>query len=645
MPCTSGFVNTVEFSPHALGKEICPPRKSNEYEYREYWRIQQERCINGYTIGGVNITGEHYFYLNYIKILRVVDGSKRKKWYVPRFIDLDYDFFHSYRIARFIENKLGLPVTGSRQRGKTYKSASLATYELVFQPRSQTVIVSYESDYGYDTFLKVKSNLDGLVHTEFFKRRLKADDEMIKIGYKLRDNLTKEYIESGFLSELHLRVAKNNPQCTIGLTPSLVLREEAGKFNNYDAQYNYMRDQIVSEGQSTGFILDFGTGGEMTKGGSYGLKNSIYAPDKYDYHGFNEDWGEHGEYLPNSKKKVGFFIPAWRGLIMDDQGNSMYDKSIEIIKANQKKYEDDPVEYATRISQEPVNIEQSFWIPGEDIFNIRLLNKRLSDIVRTDSLNNMVQKGNLEWIRDSKGNIIDVEWIPNINGPFQIIEHPEWTLPENQRKLNVNKNNGWNVYISGCDSYDADSSTTDSEGSIFIYKRFIHPGATGDLFVAQYTGRPDADEFYEGTAKLNWYYKARMLFEATNLGIKTWYINNNMVQYLKEKPQVAYSDIKDSKANYTYGLQMPIHVKEYCIRETKKWIDKLYENLFFKDQIQDLIKFTRETNHDRTISTMLCIVHNLDTVRIKVDNESKPTYNHKSIVVKKINGVLKNTYK
>src|SRR5690554_5884271 len=67
----SSFINTQDFRREALyflkhGKYPCG--EPGTHEYREYWLAQENYCINGYTSGGVRITGDHYFYLNFCQI-------------------------------------------------------------------------------------------------------------------------------------------------------------------------------------------------------------------------------------------------------------------------------------------------------------------------------------------------------------------------------------------------------------------------------------------------------------------------------------------------------------------------------------------------------------------------------------------------
>ena len=41
--------------------------------YYDYWDEEKKRCLYGYNIGDIEITGNHFFYLNYCPIDRSVD--------------------------------------------------------------------------------------------------------------------------------------------------------------------------------------------------------------------------------------------------------------------------------------------------------------------------------------------------------------------------------------------------------------------------------------------------------------------------------------------------------------------------------------------------------------------------------------------
>lgn len=84
-------------------------------DWYSYWQEQRNRLINGYSSGGVKITGDHYFYLNFCPILKVEDTTLKKSSKVtdfPDFWDGDYNYFWAREIAfNGIVDGLGVPVT------------------------------------------------------------------------------------------------------------------------------------------------------------------------------------------------------------------------------------------------------------------------------------------------------------------------------------------------------------------------------------------------------------------------------------------------------------------------------------------------------------------------------------------------------
>ena len=62
------FKNTERFSPAAaafLRQGYYTDALAGTKEYYEFWDRERDRCLYGFELDGVRITGYHYFYLNY----------------------------------------------------------------------------------------------------------------------------------------------------------------------------------------------------------------------------------------------------------------------------------------------------------------------------------------------------------------------------------------------------------------------------------------------------------------------------------------------------------------------------------------------------------------------------------------------------
>lgn len=47
-------------------------------EWVEYWREQKRRCLEGYQVAGIKITGRHYYFLNFTRMEVAVQGTGTK---------------------------------------------------------------------------------------------------------------------------------------------------------------------------------------------------------------------------------------------------------------------------------------------------------------------------------------------------------------------------------------------------------------------------------------------------------------------------------------------------------------------------------------------------------------------------------------
>lgn len=62
-------------------------------EKEKYWKREFNRCINGCTIKGRKLSGQHYFYLNYIKINdKVPEYRPKNNHFFNRIIKLERTF-------------------------------------------------------------------------------------------------------------------------------------------------------------------------------------------------------------------------------------------------------------------------------------------------------------------------------------------------------------------------------------------------------------------------------------------------------------------------------------------------------------------------------------------------------------------------
>lgn len=126
-------------------------------DYIQYWERETDRCLNGYVApDGDAITGYHYFYLNYSPIMILketeytdrygVTRTRRERIFdFPNFWDSDYYYFHAIEEAE--QQGKHMAVLKCRQRGYSFKGASMLVrnYELI--PGSKNFAVASEQKF------------------------------------------------------------------------------------------------------------------------------------------------------------------------------------------------------------------------------------------------------------------------------------------------------------------------------------------------------------------------------------------------------------------------------------------------------------------------------------------------------------------
>lgn len=630
------FVNTAEFSREAqhflkYGYYTNAPRGT--FAYKEYWDEQLRRMVDGYTVGGTRITGMHYGYLNFCQILltdttssvtgdTVKKGRKKIKSF-PRFYDSDYEYFHELDLAR--TNGQGMIVAKARRKGYSYKNAWTVAHQFSTVRNSISIVGAYLDDYADNTIGMIVDNLNFLnKYTAFKKQRNPDRRDFMKSQFKeIMSDGTEVW--SGYMSEIHKLTFKDDPFKSIGKSCNLMLWEEAGKWPNLKQSYRFTEPTWMDGDYVIGMPIIFGTGGDM-ESGTVDFADMFYNPDTYGLRAYENKWDE-----GSSNKFCGFFVPDYvaKPGFIDVNGNSLASEAKEAEEIKRRKLKESvrsTIDIDAHVSQYPFTPKEAFRRRGGNIFPTDLLQDQLSKLETDKKMSGLGAVGKLKW---SNG---VVEWEPSddvspvkhfpvkagddVTGAFEIWEHPE----------EINGVVPFGLYIAGCDPYDMDEAeTSESLGSVFIYKRMYSAERTYHWPVAEYTGRPDsANDFYENVRLLLSYYNATCLYENEKRGIFQYMQTKYATHLLCDQPEIIKEIVKDSKVNRGKGIHMATPIKSYCEIATRDWLkeefapgQKNLTKIYSKTLLQELINYNRdEGNFDRVIAFMLCILYNIELFRV-----------------------------
>lgn len=620
---------------------LAPPGTT---DYIKYWDEETNRCLYGYVApDGDAISGYNYFYLNYSPIMKLSEveytdryGNKRTRreriLEFPNFWDYDYYYFNAIEEAE-TEGK-HLCVLKSRQRGYSFKGASMLVrnYELI--PGSKSFAVASEQKFliGDGLLTKAWQIMDFIdKNTAWSKQRLTSTRMERVSGFKITDEFGKQ-TEQGYLSSITGITLKNDPERLRGTRGKLVLFEEGGKFPNLETAWRVEQPAVeTDDGVAFGLLIAFGTGG--TEGGAFdGLKNLFYKPEAFNCLAFPNIWDDGQE-----QTKCGFFVPSWSNMestdengkqrFMDQYGNSLKEKAIEELIAQRNKVKDGGASQTSIdrfISERPLKPQEAVLELGKNIFPRQLLMNQLTRIRTNEKLRNMKHVVDLAW--DGEGQVKATEKKSGDITTYHLKKDDKphgsiviWEYPI--------KDPPFGLYIGGCDPYDHDESFTNSLGSTFIFKRVKAGEAWNDVIVAEYSGRPDtAEEYYENVRKLLIFYNARLLFENERKGIYPYFTNKHCDYLLADQPDKIISEVfKDSKVQRRKGCHMTKSIRAYGEGLILEWLMDEFEpghpnieRIYSEPLIEELIENDGVKNVDRVIALCMTMMYREELYQVKV---------------------------
>jgi hypothetical protein len=616
IPVPEKFTSTSEFQEAASfftkhGVYTLYPKGT--YQYIQFWKEERRKCIEGMTnSSGITIPGVYYYYLNYVQI-NMQDGNKRKNKNFPRFVDLDYVYFHLVMYCK--ENERSLVSVKGRRQGWSYKAGGLASWEFNFYPNSSSVIGAYLSDYSQNTMNMVKDNCNFLnQHTEFGRQRNPDLPDYIRAAYQV--NIDSKKVWKGFMSIVSSITYKDKPSAGVGRSATWLIFDEAGIFPNIVESYG-LSEPLIRDGNTyTGVCLMFGSSDSM-ESGSVHFKKIFINPVEYNMLGFKDP--------KNAERLIGFFSAAYFGrwgkcknkdseyyeqLMVDPDGNSNIEAAIADImwERAKKKKSPDPKVYRDYVTQFPIEWSEAFLVNSRSPFPTYLCEERLAQLETEKSILNSYWVGKLvqtgEGIKfnidDAKEPIRDfpINKIGNdISGAVEIFEQPYIENPP------------FGIYIAGIDPYDDDEAVnSESLGSIFIMHSLTN------RVVAEYTGRPNtAKEFYEICRKLLLYYNAVANYENNKKGLFSYFEQKNCTHLLCDTPKIL-KDMQITKTTYDTGNQSKgTNASKEVNKIAREWLKTwLMDQAYNKDEgvtnahtvgsipaLKEIIYWEPDGNYDR----------------------------------------------
>lgn len=595
-------IETLEFRDDKTGEMYYWGKNIEQIGINEYYLPELGIKIKN---GDVTITGRHYFYLNFWKILAKLDNGKRKVLRNPKFTDLSFENWWIRERAR--NESKDLLFAKARQKGLSQEEACDTAFEFLFYKSSQSVIVSGEEKYCDITMGMVQTGLSKLRNTQFFKEYAQGGNN-------------EEYKKSKTTaSEIYIRTCKNNEQSVSGLSPSKVHLEEIGIWTKglLNKVTKTLDESLEAEGEITGFRIYTGTGGDIEEGVA-DMETMTYNPKAYNLLSF-ENISE-----GDSNVKIARFVSAAKFKLIDEFGNSLMRKSTEYI-LNKIDIAEVDEKYVVSVMN-PLKLSMIFRSKSGCYFGTEIAqwcNERKS-YIKNHREAQIVTRYTLRW-KDPKRKYLGVDGEPNESGVFLIGERP---------KMDSKGEVYENLYRAATDSYDQDESHySTSKGAIWIKKGFYNANETANKYVAGLIERPDtsiggAELFYEHTAMLCMFYRAMNLIEFTKFRIMDWYVKEGLTFLLKERPSfVTANMIQNTNAKNKYGIDAS--TKPFWLSYQKSYLSDRFniEQTDFIELLEAWSSFrydpSKKYNCDNTIASSLCTVFFEDEKEMEVVDKSQ----------------------
>lgn len=613
------FVNTEGFSEASKrflkhGSYTDAPEGTSEYV--EFWDEQERRCKEGFTLGGVRITGEHYAYLNFGRILATVNEGKRQRKVdtFPKFLDMDYYWYHELEAAELAGE--GMIVVKARRKGWSYKNAFGMAWKYEWFPFSISILAAYEKTFWANT-MEMCQNMINFInqHTDFAKGTLYHRQDHMKSGYIERDPITGINIERGFKSEILALSFKDAPQKSVGRTAERMLFEEAGDWPGlmqaYQRSYPLFKDGNIM----VGIPILYGTGGNSKNGTNADFEAMFYDPSSYGLRSYENIYDE------NSVGQAGWFVDdAWyREPFVDSAGNALRAKALEdLTLEREQKKKADPRAYNMMVTQHPKTPKEAFLrnegsvFPAIELYNV-LAKLKSDDRYRKIATPGVLfeEEGKVRFRPDLEKRLFPMDKFPHsandpTDGCIVIYQHPPEIIPHGLYKI-------------GLDPVAFDKSGGKSLNAAYVYKTFQKFDYGYDEIVGEYVGRPDNIEIYNRNLELlsEYFGGAEIMFENDRGEVMSYFKRKGKLDLLADQPDSVISKvIQNSTVSRIKGCHMNDKLKDAGEKFIIRWLwtergtredgSKVFnmDLLPSTGLIEELILYYRDGNFDRVMGFM-----------------------------------------
>ena len=562
--------------------------------YADFWDDIFEKCTNGVTIGKYRLTGDHYFFLNFYRMMTITEdataGAGRGESF-PSFLAKQYEFFHYVEMAE----KLGKDICILKARG-------IGLSEIV----ACLAVRPYTTNKGYHSMLtcaaelkltplknKCWKQLDWLnMNTGLGMRhaRLVVNNNDVK-----RASLkTPDGVEYGWMSQITSVVADTADKIR-GDRVDRLIYEEAGS-NKVLTDSWIKGDALVSlGGKHFGSRIALGTGGDDMA--LEGLSTMFRNPEAYNILPYKNYDTEDGR-----PEISAFFIPAHKFALvsqyLDNRGVTNHIEFKKYYESIREKLTDK--DFFNECAEHCFNPREALSKHGDNIFDAVAIAERMVQI-KVQNLYTKPVRMQLLWDKSGGDNLDKVIARESPSSHLLVVEPP--ILDESGKPYK-------NLYVAGIDAIDMGrkDSATDRDVSdfcIIIKKRAF--GMNDPKYVALYKFRPDdIRQAYDMSMKLLVWYNCKAILEYTKISIQTYFREKGKSNLFMSRPQFAITGNRRSNKQLI-GIPGTESVIRHGLELISNFLLDYWHTIDFEEILDQLLNYSYENKRKfDIIAAMQC---------------------------------------
>lgn len=585
-----------------------PPEEGLESPaMQEFYAEHIDRALNGYSHGGHQMTGDHYWYLNFWPIrLNLPDPNGGplpiESLDYPLWSQADDYVFKQIEEAR-LEGLMTMLFTG-RGFGKTYGISSINGKGYVLNELWKGVFSAAVDKHVNNTWDYFQESLTEMEERHPFLRRnrLLNSQSMIKAGTITYPGGMQKIKQAGQVEKI---LYDKEPGKTRGRRLNFQLFEEAG---DWTCPASLKECILASLGSwRVGKILKvrafiIGTGGSVK---SKQAEELFYNPDAFSIYPVRT-W---------ENRKTGIFMPAMEklgGFYEKTGGIPQREEAEKWLDEEREKLAGDPQAQKRFIQEFPKTPREAFEQSGAAWFNRTILASQLTELL-VKNPQAQAKRGHL--VRYEEGSTKRIRFVEDPEGPFWIGEQPPCD-PETGKPVSMR-----NAYIAGLDSIDQsklDSASPDgSKLACLVKKRQGSVTQTGNCYVAAYVARPDGpvEIAYDNVLKLLEWYDCDVNLEYSKISIVPFFRSKGAYHRFIKRPKNFLSDKEKEKFNTELiGTPMNDWVKNYGINKIRSYVEQCGNLITMVPLLEQLIEYQPEfqTEFDWVVAMMLAEIADED---------------------------------